>query len=601
MIRNITFLISSNIHAIIFSISGTYVTGWPLASARWYMTYLIGLVLVWTLPKASKRNILIGYGALIFGVFAKSYFLHLTPTIEMQTIPIAMYKEKLIQKHPYVSEKLEILLKTEFKKDIDIVEKNPKALNPGHFTIDKSFEPILYDFKILHNWMDKSKTWLIPSYVKATLGEMPFMMVLDIKSAKNGILWPNATVFEETPDKTIKTYSKMSHQGFVLKDHIGSKFFIPYVKNVKNSDNIYVNQNWIYIELNSLSVYIPLILLIAALFLSNVSLFPDRAFKTIEQIICISIAFITICIGDIDPYWDFCVAPVEKLASLANWIHNGIWSDLASESPLWYGLQKIIYPLGYFGYLMPILYFWVAAWAFLQLIRLFFTPRQSYIIWAILLATPWLARHGMGLHIYKPFYISYNSLMLGVPLFLIGLLGYLKKFSPHHSIAWIMAFFCSPVLAPGIFGLFLHKQIGKYRYAYIAICAGLYLFFNHSSFLNVDKLIENPVTAWILSVAKNDISHDYFQLMVTYLIQSHTPFFIICSFIPTVFMAFSQNLEWKKLARVSLIMHGAFLFDGTSVQDAYLACTLSTLCATIILFPYYERLLFGYQKLAAKS
>ena len=85
-------------YSILFTVFGLYVAGLPLASARWYLTYLIGLVLVWTLP-SNKRYQFFGYAVLAIGVFSKAYVNYISPVINVKTIPIAMYNGAIIQQH----------------------------------------------------------------------------------------------------------------------------------------------------------------------------------------------------------------------------------------------------------------------------------------------------------------------------------------------------------------------------------------------------------------------------------------------------------------------------------------------------------------------
>lgn len=631
MIDKIRSILSPKLPAAVFTFAGALITGWPLMSARWYMTYLIGLVLVWTLPLSKKYQVY-GYAALVLGCIAKGYFLYLTPFIEVESIPIPMYKGNFIQYHPNISGKFEELFLKEFDKDIDLFKRDPQIFEKngkdfeGYIKDKKislkkqTFEPVVFDFKILQPWLDHSKTWMIPNEVRSTFGEMPMVLKLHIKKAHHGTLWPVGTIFEEKPDGTIITHPKVYNLGFFCNHYVGTTFYVPYVKNVKDSNGNFLNQNWVYIEVAAWSVYLPLILLVASLLLCDLSAFPNNATRTIEQLICLSFAFFTICISDIDPVWNDCSAAFENLFNLTHLIHNVSLKYLAYSSPLWYFLNKAVYPIAHFGYLFPILCFWIAAWGFLQLVRLFFTAQQSYIIWALLIATPWFARQGIGLHVYRPLYISYNSLILGMPLFLIGLLGYFRTFTLFHGVLWIMTCLCSPVTASAILALFLHKNTGKSRFWYMGIIGILllacYIFewsyaMDYKSHgqgfgflcdpLDQENVTSGPLCNWIFSIPEKGIFNIFFYKYFNFLTTAYKPFFILCALIPNLLLAYSKNALHKSIAWVALIMHGAFLFDGKSTHDVYLACTLSAVCATIYLFPYYERLLNGYRKLAANS
>ena len=623
------------LHAIIFTIMGGYVTGWPLASARWYLAYLFGLVLIWTLP-LNKRSQFWGYAVLAIGVLAKAYVGYITPGITVQTVPIAMYKGQLAQHHSSFSKELTKVVHANFAKDIDIFSKNPKALPPittiapkGDEPIPKRFQDlgrrssiedrsvqlvhedqrcdeqrtqslkgegyILYDFRVGYNFIDRSKIWTLPVDVQKAFTTVPVALAIQVNQADHGIIWPsdwkNCVFFEQKSDQTIQTH-KGSPNGVVLKDHIGSTLFFPLIDSPK--------PGWIYIALCPWAAYIPLLVLLAAILLVN---FTHFSACTLEHLICLSFAFITICHNDLHPYWPFCSFPYDSLHSLSNWIHEGIWDSHAGQAPLWYLVNKLFYPISYFGYVLPMLCFWTSAGALLQLLREFFKPSQSYIIWGILLAGPWLARQGIGLHVFRPWHTVYSSLMLGAPLFLIGLRGYIRDFKQCHGIAWVAASLCNPAILAGVSGLLLHKHLGRQRFIYLVASLGLCTLGSFNHLFSADMLLSNPVTAFFLT-------KHYFTsfeslgpiLDVCYFIRNaYQPFFIIFGLIPNICMAFSKDISWKRFARACLIMHGGFIISANISQEAYLACTLSSVCSFIYLVPYYERFIYKHQQLTAKS
>ncbi len=164
-------------HSILFTSFGLYVAGLPLASARWYFTYMLGLVLVWTLP-VNKRYQFFGYTLLLIGVFSKAYINYISPVIDVRTIPIAMYNGAIIQHHEDFPSDLEKILHEKFADQIDILLKNPKAEKPE---ISKAYTRIpaqcfLYDFKVSQRFMDSSYVWCLPANVQSTFVSVPVVL-----------------------------------------------------------------------------------------------------------------------------------------------------------------------------------------------------------------------------------------------------------------------------------------------------------------------------------------------------------------------------------------------------------------------------------------
>lgn len=566
---------SKNHHAVLFTIVGGYVTGWPLASARYYLAYIFGLMLVWTLPINKLRQSL-GWCALAICLLAKTYVGYLTPPIlEAQTIPIAMYQGKLISQHSSISEKLTEVLHEHFASNIDLFAKNPKSQPPNASGSINTLEPILYDFNISPKYVDRSKIWALPVEVQQAFTEAPFILAIKITKANHGIIWRNnwqdEIFFEQKADNTLKSH-RDDAPGMILKEHVGSTFFFPFIDSPKYKS--------VYIEFCPSAIYIPLLLLVAAILLVNFTQFSVRTF---EQLICLSFAFITICTSDLRASWpNYNLAYASKY-SLSNWVHHGIWDNNAGQSPLWYLINKLFYQISYFGYLLPILWYHTAAWALLRLLREFFQPYQVYIIWGILLASPWLAMQGIGLHVYNPWNIAYNSMMLAVPPFLIGLAGYCRNFKPYHGLAWVAASLCNPTISVGISILLLHKHLGRQRFIYLglSLCLSIIANIHHLiSMLALQTDLPTLVSLWKVA---------------------YQPFFLILGLIPNLCMSFSKTITLKRFARASLTMHSGFMISAIIPQEAYLACTLSAICSLIYLTSYYEYFIRQYQRITAKS
>ncbi len=553
-------------HSILFTGFGLYVVGLPLASARWYFTYLVGLVLVWTLP-VNKRYQFFGYAVLVIGVFSKAYVNYISPVINVKTIPIAMYNGDIIQQHEDFSNDLGKMLHEKFADQIDLLLKNPKAEKPE---ISKAYARIpaqcfLYDFKVSQRFMDSSYVWGLPVNVQNAFVSVPVVLSIKVEKADRGIIWisdwSDGVFFEQKEGEDIKLHTG-NKDGVALKDHVGSTFFFPFIHSPK--------LNWIYIELAPLAVYIPLLLLLAAIFLVNIR---EISVKFLEHMICLGVSFVTICQIDISfmrishndmtSNWPNCSFPYNNLHSICNWIFGGIWDSNAGQAPLWFFVNKLFYSISCFGYLLPILCFWASAWCLLRILREFFKESHVYIIWGILLTAPWLGQRGMGLYAYHSWYILYDSLMLGMPLFLFGFLGYLRNFKVMHGLSWVAACLCNTVVFAGVSCLLLHRHLGRQRFIYLLLSLGLFSLANVSHLGNILSL---PMTInEIISLVKI----------------AYNPYFVIFGLIPNIYLAFSKNIDLKRFARAAIVMHGGFLVSSAVPQEAYLACTLSVICGFV--------------------
>lgn len=553
-------------HSILFTVFGLCVAGLPLASARWYFTYLVGLVLVWALP-VNKRYQLFGYTLLIIGVFSKAYVSYISPVLNIKSIPIAMYNGAIIQQHEDFPNDLTKILHEKFADQIDIFLKDPKAEKPE---ISKAYSRIptqcfLYDFKVSQRFMDSSYVWGLPINVQSAFASVPVVFAVQVKKADLGVIWVSdwseGIFFEQKEGEDIKLHTG-NKEGIALKDHVGSTFFFPFFHSAK--------LNWIYIELAPLAVYIPLLLLFAAIFLVNVR---EISVKFLEHIICLSISFLTICQvdlsfirishNDMTGNWPNCNFPYNDLHSMANWIFGGIWDSNAGQSSLWFIINKLFYSISCFGYLLPILCFWASAWCLLRILREFFKEPHAYIIWGILLTTPWLGRKGMGLHTYHAWYILYDSLILGMPLFLFGFLGYLRNFKVMHGLAWVAACLCNQVVFAGVSCLLLHKHLGRQRFIYLVLTIGLFGLANMNHLKNI---LSMPINI-------NEITN---LVRIAY-----NPYFVIFGLIPNIYFAFNKNIDLRRFARAAIVMHGGFLASSAVPQEAYLACTLSIICGFV--------------------
>lgn len=554
-------------HSIVFSIIGLFIAGWPLASARWYLTYLIGLVFVWTLP-SNKKYQMFGYIVLIIGTAAKGYVEYISPKINTKIIPIAMYEGDFIQSNNEISANLKKCLSERFSEDIDLALQTTKITAPkitemhdfGH-----SKKPFLYDVTANSKLLDLANLWGLPPIVR---NAPSFILKITIeKSNKEKIWfhdWKNNTFFEEDQHHNIKTHVKPNSR-IELKE--GHSFYLPFIA--------YPQPSWVYIELEPLAVYIPLLLLLAAFLLANVK---DVNAKFLEHMTCFVIAFIVICLADNWPNYN---ESYINLYPIGNWIFDGAWGAQASQTPVWYIANQMFYYIGSFGYLFPILCFWASSWCILQILRELFSEDYVYIAWGIILTTPWLARNGMGLQAYHQWYVLYNSLMLGMPLFLFGMIGYMRTFNAMHGIAWIAASLCNVVILFGVTCLLIHKHLGRHRFIYLAITLILFALANIQHF--------------------NNFMHPMKIADLLYTIKlGYKPIFIIMGLVPNTLLAFSKNLTHRRFARASLLMHGGFLASTLVYQEAYLACTLSWICGLIYAEKFVRKIKPSFKPILAQ-
>lgn len=553
-------------HSILFSCLGLYITGWPLASARWYIAYLVGLVLVWTLPYNKKYQFL-GYLTLVIGILAKAYVGYISPIINVKVIPIAMYEDTMIQNCKDIPDELTKILHQKFAEELDLSLKTPKINKPIIKEIqDYSLtrQPFLYDAMVNYGLLDHLHLWSLPFDIHRAFNySAPLLLAINVEKADRGKIWfgdwQDNVFFEYDSVKGIKTHIN-SQDGITLKECIGHTFFMPFIFST-------TKPSWVYIELAPLAVYIPLLLLLAAILMADIKEI-NSTFS--EHIICLTIAFITICLADI---WPKHIIPYANLHSIVNWIFKGTWDSQVGQASVWFVVNKLFYYTGNFGYLLPMLCFWASAWCMLQILKILLKEPYVYITWGIILTTPWLANKGMGLHIYHYWYMLYDSLMLGAPLFLFGLIGYMQKFKISHGFAWVAASLCNQVILAGVICLLIHKHLGRQRFIYLALTIALFVLVNI-----------NQLNALIVPMTINQI--------INVVKMSYHPAFIAIGLIPNILLTFSDNIVFRRFARMALFMHGGFVASTIVYQEAYLACTLSLICG----FIYVEYLIEKFRK-----
>jgi hypothetical protein len=281
-------------------------------------------------------------------------------------------------------------------------------------------------------------------------------------------------------------------------------------------------------------------------------------------------------------------------------MHDGLASHNFVEAPLWFLLNKFLKGVVDLSILLPLLCTYFAAIVFLKLLKKLFQEKMAYMVWAVLLATPWFMFYNFGFHTFRFLLVTHNPLLLGTSLFLFGFIGYLEKFDNQHGISWLLASLCHPMLGSVICVFLLHKHLRKYRYIYLALCTGLYLFFAKDRLLATDNISDNPLLAFLLLTLKSGYHKAYATNAVSYLNQAYSILVVLFAIIPNVILALKEKTNiWKLFARGVLVMHAMWFFDGNSTEDLFLANTLSVVVALQFYQPFYQRYSVKYAKLAA--
>lgn len=584
--------LKQNWHAVIFTILGLLITALPLASSRLYMCYVMGLVLVWTIPPITcvVRKYLSGFMAICLLV-AKGYYIYLQPKLEVQVFPIATYNQQLVVSNSGVSESLLNNLVTRFKKYIEISEKLP-GVKPDKFSnFNNSKQSINTDFMYSYKHIDLIDSWGVPSNISSLIS-IPVVLSIHVINGGKAHFFAQTNFYVNNINGSIDSLSgdgKTSHE---LSKFEGKTLFFPFI-DAQDS-------HWLYLSVWEYGVYIPFLLLIFACVICAWEKLKTNAVKFIEHTTAMGISIFVALLETLNPLYLGTSSIAVKNYQFYSGLHDGFASHNFVEAPLWFLLHKALKGIIDLSILLPLVCIYLAAFVFLQLLKKLFEEKMAYVVWAVLLVTPWFMFYNFGLHTFRFLWITHNPLILGTPLFLFGLIGYLEKFKHQHGVAFLLAALCHPMLGSIICVLLLHKHLPKQRYVYLALCAGLYLFFAKDRLLSADNILENPILAWFLMTLKAGHQKLYATNAINYLSQAYSILVVLFAVIPNAILGLKEsNTTWRLFSRCVIAMHIMWFFDGNSSEDLFLANTLSVLVALRFYQPFYQRYSVKYAKLAA--
>ena len=581
-----------NWHAVTFTILGLLVTGLPLASSRLYMCYVMGLVLVWTIPPITcvVRKYLAGFMAICLLV-AKGYYIYLQPKLEVQVFPIATYNQQLVVSNSNVSESLLNNLTTRFKKYIEISEKLP-GVKPEKFSnFNNAKQSINTDFLYSYKHLDLVDSWGAPSNI-SSLMSIPVVLAMHVEKGGEAKLFAQTNFYVKHTNGLIDSLAGDGKTSYALTSFEGKTLFFPFI-DAQDS-------HWLYLSVWEYGVYIPFLLLIFACVICAWEKLKTNAVKFIQHTTAMGISIFVVLLENLNPLYLGTASVAVKNNQFYQGLNDGFSSHSFIEAPLWFLVNKIFKGIIDLSILLPLVCIYFTAFVFLQLLKKLFKEKMAYIVWAVLLTTPWFMFYNFGLHTFRFLLITHNPLMLGAPLFLFGVMGYLEKFNHQHGIAWLLASLCHPMLGSVVCVLLLHKHLPKQRYVYFAFCIGFYLFFAKDRLLTADNLSENPLLNWFLMTLQSSYQKSSTVNALNYLNQAYSTLLFLFAVIPNLILAIKEdNNIWRLFARSVILMHAMWFFDGNCGEDLFLANTLSVLVALHFYQPFYKRYSVKYAKLAA--
>jgi hypothetical protein len=589
--QNILNFLKVNWHAVIFSILGLFITGLPIASAKSYICYVIGMVLVWTIPAISCvfRKYLAAFLATIL-VVAKGYYIYLQPKLEVQVFPILTYQNQLIVKNSLVSDALLDNLSKRFKKSTEVSEISPIAKPEKFSEFNYAVQPIILELLYSYRYLDLVDAWGTPSNITSLMG-LPVVLSMHVVKPGKAVFYAQGNFYLNNSNGGIDSLIGDGKIAYELERFEGKTFFFPFI-NAQDS-------NWLYIGVWEYGAYLPFVLLIFAFLLCAWESLQTSSQKFITHMTAIGISITVVLLENLNNLYMGSASVPVKNYEFYNGMFGGV-SDHFNFSPLWFVINKFFKGIIDISMLLPLLCIYFASLTFLQVLKKLFTEKTAYIVWAILLATPLLMFYNFGLHTFRFLLITHNPLLLGMPLFLYGLCGYLDKFKNQHGVVWLLASLCHPMLGVVVCALLFHKHLPKQRYIYLVLCACIYLFFVKNILFDSGNIFDNPFTKWLLITMKFGAKNTYSLDAINYLSRSYSVLLVIFALIPNVIVAlFAKSTVWRLFARAVIIMHIMWFFDGTTSDDLFLASTLSAVAAIHFYQQFFERYSVKYAKLAA--
>lgn len=589
--QNILNFLTINWHAVIFSVLGLFITGLPIASAKAYICYVIGMVLVWTVPAVtcSVRKYLAAFVAIILFV-AKGYYLYLQPKLEVQVFPILTYQNQLIVKNSAVSDALLDNLYKRFKKSIEVSEISP-SIKPEKFSeFNYATQAITSELLYSYRYLDLVDAWGVPSNITSVMG-LPVILSMHVVKPGKAVVYAQGNFYLNNSSGGIDSLIGDGKIAYDLNRFEGKTFFFPFIN--------FQDSNWLHISVWEYGAYLPFLLLIFAFLLCAWESLQTSSQKFITHITAMGISITLILLENLNNLYMGSASVAIKNYEF----YNGLFGEMLghfADSPLWFVVNKFCKGIIDISMLLPLLCIYVASLTFLQVLKKLFTEKTAYIVWAILLATPWLMFYNFGLHTFRFLLITHNPLLLGMPLFLYGLCGYLDKFKNQHGVVWLLAALCHPMLGAVVCVLLLHKHLPKQRYIYLALCTCIYLFSVKNALFSDGNIFDNPLTQWLFISMKFGAKNTDTADLVNYLSRSYSILVVIFALIPNVIVAFfAKSTVWRLFARAVIVMHVMWFFDGTTSDDLFLASTLSVVAAIHFYQPFFERYSVKYAKLAA--
>src|SRR3989338_10092410 len=329
--QNILNFLNINWHAVIFSVVGLFITGLPIASAKSYICYVIGMVLVWTIPAVtySFRKYLAAFVAIILLV-AKGYYLYLQPKLKVQVFPILTYQNQLIVKNSSVSDALLDNLSKRFKKTIEVSESSP-TIKPEKFSeFNYATQTITSELLYSYRYLDLVDAWGAPSNVTSVMG-LPVVLSMHVVSPGKAVFYTQGNFYLNNSSGGIDSLIGDGKIAYDLERFEGKTFFFPFI-NAQDS-------NWLYISVWEYGVYLPFLLLIFAFLLCAWNSLQTVAQKFITHITAMGISITVVLLENLNNLYMGSASIAVKNYAFYNGLFGGM-SDHFMRSPLWFMINK---------------------------------------------------------------------------------------------------------------------------------------------------------------------------------------------------------------------------------------------------------------------